>query len=156
MIAAFPRRRSKPSYFKRCLNTSTIQTKQYERGARILKPGGILYADVPNEEGLYARFGNMYQRARGRDWVVNLSRTVSPFHVFGYSPRSLKALYRKHKLEPFGFSVRGGKSSLPRVGGVSGWVEQKAAGLVTDVANALEMGTYIASWARKNPDSRMA
>lgn len=118
--------------------------------ARLLKAGGVLYADVPNEAGLYSRVGNLYQKLRGRDWVVNLSPTFSPFHVFGFSTRSLKALYRKHGLEPFAFTVRGGKLSLPTTAGFTGWVEYKAAGLVTDVANSLGMGTYIASWARKN------
>src|SRR5437016_5804732 len=41
--------------------------------ARILRLGGILFVDVPNEAGLYFRLGNLYERLRGRDWVVNLA-----------------------------------------------------------------------------------
>ncbi len=35
--------------------------------SRILKPGGILFVDVPNELGLYFRIGNLYQKLRRRD-----------------------------------------------------------------------------------------
>lgn len=61
--------------------------------ARILRPGGILFVDVPNEEGLYFMAGNFYQRVKGRDWVVNLAPTFPPpFTFFGYGPKSLCAL----------------------------------------------------------------
>lgn len=32
--------------------------------ARVLRRGGILYVDVPNEEGLYFRMGNLYEKLR--------------------------------------------------------------------------------------------
>ncbi|QYO63781.1 class I SAM-dependent methyltransferase [Leptolyngbya sp. 7M] len=53
------------------------------RVAQALKPGGILFLDVPNEAGLYFRIGNVYQKFRGRNWCVNLAPTFSPYHVFG-------------------------------------------------------------------------
>jgi len=59
---------------------------------RTLRSGGILWLDVPNEAGWFYRLGNLYQRLRGRDWVVNLSPTFPPYHVFGFSPRSLRKL----------------------------------------------------------------
>jgi SAM-dependent methyltransferase len=117
--------------------------------ARVLAPGGVFYADVPNELGLYARAGNAYQRLRGRDWVVNLSPTFSPFHVFGYSVRSLRALYSRHGLEPLRFVVGGGHTSLARGETIVARLEHTAASLVTTIANAVGAGTYIASWARK-------
>jgi SAM-dependent methyltransferase len=117
--------------------------------ARVLAPGGVFYADVPNELGLYAQAGNAYQRLRGRDWVVNLSPTFTPFHVFGYSVRSLRALYARHGLEPLRFVVRGGQTSLARGKGVVAGLEHAAASLVTTIANAVGAGTYIASWAQK-------
>jgi len=120
-----------------------------EEVARLLAPRGVLYADVPNELGLYARCGNAYQRVRGRDWVFNLSPTFSPFHVIGYSVRSLRALYASHGLEPARFVARGGRSTLPAGTSLGARVEGAAAALVTCVANATGTGTYIASWARK-------
>jgi SAM-dependent methyltransferase len=56
---------------------------------RLLRPGGILWVDVPNEGGVFYRLGNTYHRLRGRDWVVNLSPTFPPYHVFGFTPSSL-------------------------------------------------------------------
>jgi len=59
---------------------------------RVLRPGGMLWLDVPNEAGTFYRLGNLYQRLRGRDWVVNLSPTFPPYHVFGFTPRAIRSL----------------------------------------------------------------
>lgn len=59
---------------------------------RVLRPGGMLWMDVPNEAGVFYKLGNGYQRLRRRDWVVNLSPTFSPYHVFGFTPRALRTL----------------------------------------------------------------
>jgi len=67
--------------------------------SRILRPGGAVFIDVPNEDGLYFKVGNLYHRLRGRDWVVNVAPTFSPYHVFGFSPRSLKALLAKTRTQ---------------------------------------------------------
>ena len=48
--------------------------------SRILKPGGFLFVDVPNERGLVFRIANFYQKVCGRKWCVNLSPTFAPFH----------------------------------------------------------------------------
>jgi SAM-dependent methyltransferase len=61
---------------------------------RVLRPGGVLWLDVPNEAGLFYLLGNLYQRIRGRDWVVNLSPTFPPYHVFGFTPKALRCLLR--------------------------------------------------------------
>lgn len=61
---------------------------------RVLRPGGVLWLDVPNEAGAFYRLGNLYQRLRGRDWVVNLSPTFPPYHVFGFTPRAIRRLAR--------------------------------------------------------------
>ena len=88
--------------------------------ARVLRPGGAFFVDVPNEAGLYFRLGNLYQRLRGRDWVVNVAPTFEPFHVFGFSPRSLRALLAKHGLAVREWRVYGGRSMVPRRGGALG------------------------------------
>jgi SAM-dependent methyltransferase len=68
--------------------------------AAALRPGGALLLDVPNELGAYFRAGNLFYRLHRKDWVVNLAPTFSPYHVFGFSRRSLTALLRKHGLSP--------------------------------------------------------
>lgn len=118
--------------------------------ARILKPGGAVFIDVPNEGGLYFLAGNAYQKMKFRNWVVNLAPTFPPYHVFGFTPRSLKALLAKHHLQPaiwYVFSVR---SLLARRAGPMGFVEQLAAKLVTAITRNNKYGEYIATWAIKS------
>jgi len=117
--------------------------------ARVLKTGGLLYLDVPNEAGLFFRVGNLYQKLRRRDWCVNLSPTFSPFHIFGFSPRSLRALLSKHGLAPKVWKVYGGTSMVPADGGIRAKLESQASRAVTAISNLGEMGTYIETWAEK-------
>lgn len=120
--------------------------------ARILRPGGALYVDVPNERGLYFLMGNLYQKLRGRDWVVNIAPTFSPFHVFGFGPRSLRALLAKHGLRPVRWHVYPGRAMVPSRAGLVGAFEQLAAHAVTALSSIGSFGTYIESWAVKSPD----
>lgn len=117
--------------------------------ARILKPKGALFIDVPNEAGLYFKLGNVYQRLRLRNWVVNLAPTFSPFHVFGFTPKSLRALLAKHGLEPRIWDVFTVKSNLPNRGGIVGNFEYQASKVVAALSNRGELGEYIATWAVK-------
>lgn len=118
--------------------------------ARILRPGGALFLDVPNEAGLYFRLGNLYQKLRGRDWSVNLAPTFEPFHVFGFSPRSLRALLAKHELGVREWRVYPGRSVLPRRDGFFGALEYLAAQVVTAASSVGSLGTYIETWAVKS------
>src|SRR5688500_18092992 len=118
--------------------------------ARVLRPGGAFFVDVPNEQGLYFRLGNLYQRLRGRDWVVNVAPTFEPFHVFGFGPRSLRKLLKKHGLEAREWRVYAGESMVPEGrGGAVGALERLAARAVTAASGVGELGTYIETWAVK-------
>jgi SAM-dependent methyltransferase len=119
--------------------------------ARILRPGGALLLDVPNERGLYFLIGNLYQKLRGRDWVVNIAPTFSPFHVFGFGPRSLRALLAKHDLRPVHWHVYPGRAMVPTRAGLVGALEQLSAHAVTALSSIGSLGTYIESWAVKSP-----
>jgi SAM-dependent methyltransferase len=116
--------------------------------SRILKPGGVLFVDAPNESGLYFQLGNLYQKLRGRDWVVNLAPTFSPFHVLGFSPSSLRKLLSKHDLRIVRFRVYGGQSYVPS-DGLLGFVEQQFARVVSALSNQGSVGTYMEAWAVK-------
>jgi SAM-dependent methyltransferase len=117
--------------------------------ARILRPGGALFLDVPNEEGLYFRVGNLYQKLKRRDWVVNLAPTFSPFHVFGFSPKSLRALLSKYGFRPEQWHVYAGTSWVPADTGFFSFLEQQAARIVTAASNFGNLGGYIDTWAIK-------
>lgn len=117
--------------------------------SRILRRGGALFVDVPNERALYFRVGNLYQKLRGRDWVVNLAPTFSPFHVFGFSPRSLNALLSKYDLRPCHTRVYPGRAMVPSRPGIVGELERLAANAVTSLSKLGSLGTYIETWAVK-------
>lgn len=74
--------------------------------ARLLKPGGLLYIDVPNEANLIAMVGNLINRVRGSKAVLNLSPTFPPYHVFGFTRRSIRHLLAKHGFEIFDLRVK--------------------------------------------------
>ncbi len=116
--------------------------------SRILRPGGVLFLDAPNESGLYFHLGNLYLKLRGRDWVVNLAPTFAPFHVFGFSPSSLRQLLSKHDLRIAQSRVYGGESYVP-TDGLRGFVEQQCARVVSALSNHGNLGTYIEAWAVK-------
>lgn len=117
--------------------------------ARILTRNGVVYIDVPNEQGLYFKVGNLYQKLRRRDWVVNLAPTFSPFHVFGFSPRALRALLSKHGLMPVRWRIYEGRALVPTQRGVVSTLESIGADAVTALGKFFRTGTYIETWARK-------
>ena len=117
--------------------------------SRVLRRGGALFLDVPNEGGLYFRVGNMYERLKGRDWVVNLAPTFEPYHVFGFNPKSLRALLAKHSFKPHGWHIYAGTSLVPAHGGLAAYLEQQASRLITTVSRFGSLGTYIETWAIK-------
>jgi SAM-dependent methyltransferase len=70
-----------------------------EACARLVPPGGVLYVDVPNEANLLAMVGNSLNRLRGSQTVLQLSPTFPPYHVFGFTQRSIRFLLEKHGFE---------------------------------------------------------
>jgi SAM-dependent methyltransferase len=121
--------------------------KTLERIRNALRPGGLLFIDVPNESSLTMRIGNLYMRARGRDWVINLSPTFSPFHVVGFSPTSLR-----HALRSVGFSIHRlnvpkWNNALPEGKTTGQKIERLALGLVQSVGEVIGMGDGISCWA---------
>jgi 2-polyprenyl-3-methyl-5-hydroxy-6-metoxy-1,4-benzoquinol methylase len=62
------------------------------RALNWLKPGGIIYADVPSSQWLISRIANYYYRLMGTDYVANLSPMHPPFHLYEFSVDS----FRRH------------------------------------------------------------
>lgn len=117
---------------------------------RVLRKGGILWLDVPNEGGAFYVLGNLYQRLRGRDWVVNLSPTFPPYHVFGFTPRSLHKLlavtgFKSLKFETYPAPMVLETQDAP----VSGGMRAVAQALLS-AGSALGAGSYMDVWASKS------
>jgi len=117
---------------------------------RVLKPGGILWLDAPNEDALYTRVGNLYMRVLGRDWVVNLAPTFPPFHVQGFNPRSLRRLLGRVALTVECLSVLGSVCPFTGSPSLRKRVEFSAAWVVNWLGNRCGAGFYMEVWARKS------
>jgi SAM-dependent methyltransferase len=119
------------------------------RCVRALRPGGVLYVDVPNECGPWTRAGNAYMRVRGRDWAVNLSPTFAPFHVVGFCPRSLRAVVAAAGLDVVELAPYALTHTLPRQAGLLGGLEHALAAAVLRAAGAFGLGDGLICWARR-------
>ncbi|HEX8128768.1 MAG TPA: class I SAM-dependent methyltransferase [Pyrinomonadaceae bacterium] len=117
--------------------------------SRIVRPGGLVYLSTPNEESIYQSLGNLYYKARGRDWVVNLCPTWNLYHVHGFSPRSLRYLLEENDFEVEELVVYPGTFAVPPGAGLWGQVERAGTRVIEHVANALGRSPYMYVWARR-------
>jgi SAM-dependent methyltransferase len=119
------------------------------RAASALKPGGVLFVDVPNERSLALRVGNLYQRLQGRQWCINLSPTFSPYHVVGFSPASLRFALTTTGFEVCRLDVVPYKNAVPRATGLKRRIERAAMGAAMRLGSWVGMGDGLVCWARK-------
>lgn len=116
---------------------------------RVLKPGGLFWFDAPNEDGLYMRMGNFYMKVQGRDWVVTLAPTFSPYHVQGFNPRSLRRLIARVGFEVENLTMHGtvwrptGEQTMRKR------IEYRGAQLINWVGRRVGAGIYLSITARK-------
>lgn len=118
-----------------------------KRVKNALRPGGLIFIDVPNESSLTMRFGNMYMRARGRDWSINLSPTLSPFHVVGFSPASLRQTLESVGFRIHDLTVMKWNNSLPEGQNITQKLERSVLSIVQSVGAYIGMGDGISCWA---------
>lgn len=117
---------------------------------RILKPGGVFWFDAPNEDALYTRFGNLYMRVLGRDWVVNLAPTFSPFHVQGFNLRSVRQLVARVGFEIEQLDVGGNICPLTGMrASLRKRIEFRAAQLINWVGTHCGAAIYMNIWTKK-------
>jgi len=115
----------------------------------VLRPGGVVWIDVPNERGLYYRTGNLWNRLCGRDWVVNLSPTFSPGHLYGFSRRSLEMLLRRSGFPRISIAVYQGVNCLPPPQNVRESFVRRAVDITMLAARLLSLGDGITAMASK-------
>lgn len=61
-----------------------------------LNENGIIYLEVPNTQSVTTKLMDFYFRFRGRNWSSRLSPLHPPFHKYGYNPKSLSFILKKH------------------------------------------------------------
>ncbi len=120
------------------------------RAARaLLTDQGLLFIDVPNERHLLAAVAGEVNRILGRPAVLVLAPTFPPFHVFGFSPGSLRSLLSKHGLEVVHLRVRSGVH-VPRRGGWKDRLASTIGSTIHRVGNQIGRGHNMQAWARPN------
>jgi SAM-dependent methyltransferase len=124
-----------------------------ERAYNALNPGGVLIINVPNEiTSVYGRFGNMYIKSYGMDWTMSLSPTFSPFHVVGFSPKSLRFALEKIGYNVLELESENGVNGLP-VNNLRQRIESVGLSTVYNVAKFFsgeeDAGTEIFCWAQR-------
>jgi len=63
--------------------------KFIKKAHRLLNTDGLLYLDLPNEASLYSLLGNLYYKLTLRDYCINLAPTFPPYHIYGFTKKSL-------------------------------------------------------------------
>jgi len=119
--------------------------------AAVTAPGGWVYVDVPAEPNLLTMLGNTAMRLTGRRSVLNLQPTWPPFHVFGFSPRTLRILLEKHGYEVASVVVWAGPHVRRRPGDPVDAVRSFVATQVNRLANLTGLASNMYVWARKRP-----
>lgn len=115
--------------------------------ADLLTPDGMLYIDIPNEEHLLARVGGLINRIRNRSDIFILSPTFPPYHVFGFSKRSLRALLSKHGFKIDRIRVHA-KVKSRSTGGLRGQTIAAVEASLHFIANLIGMASNMYVWAR--------
>ena len=118
------------------------------RARRALPAGGLIFIDVPNEASLTMILGNLYMRARGRDWCVNLSPTFSPFHVVGFTASSLRRGLERSGFEVLQLAKPRWCNALPQPRSVTEIIEHTGLTAASWLGSNLGLGDGICCWAR--------
>ena len=114
-----------------------------------LRAGGLLVVDVPNEKGLYYQVGNLWQKLRHRDWVVNLSPTFSPGHLYGFSPGSLRTILSQTGYDNVSINIYQGRNCLPEPRSTREALERFATTAVIRMAEVIGLGDGMTAIAVK-------
>lgn len=116
-----------------------------------LRPGGLVFMDVPNECSFYTRVGNLYFRLKRRNWAINLSPTFAPFHVVGFCPKSLRWALGRTGLVPIQLELYRMEGCLPERGsGMKSRLEATGLKTALVLGHLLGMGAGITCWARRD------
>lgn len=116
--------------------------------SRLAAPGAVIYIDVPNEPNAMTRVGNLVHRLMRNPAVYNLSPSWPPYHVYGFNPKAMRTLLKKHGFELTGLKI----FSSPRIPSrpeIKDRVKALAAAQVMRIGNLTGTATNMFVWARK-------
>jgi SAM-dependent methyltransferase len=79
---------------------------------RVLRPGGMAFFVVPNEDALINDFRHIIYRLMGRNTASRLDPFRNPYHIQGFSPHSLRLLFELTNLKIVSFDINSGTNEL--------------------------------------------
>jgi SAM-dependent methyltransferase len=118
--------------------------------ATLLRPKGVVYMDVPNEDSLFCRMSNLYASRRRPKTNTNLSPTFPPFHIFGFNPDSLAKLTTACGLTPLQFRFHPGRTKVPANNGWKGYMEARSAELLMRASRGRSFCYQLELWAQRS------
>ena len=113
--------------------------------SRFICPWGLVFVDVPNEASFVQRLARLYFRVRGRDWTAALSPTFPPYHVVGFTARSLRFAFERSALTPLTirtYPLTFTGSHETAANRFAAWIERGA--------QVLGGGSGLIAWARRD------
>ena len=117
----------------------------------MLETDGIAYIYVPNEESLFHRVFRVLYRLLGNPNSINLSPTVSPYHLYGFSLFSLTELLKSTGFDILGMRLRSGDFFIKKTANdtMLSAIQKDVANLVLRACYILGQGFYVETYARK-------
>ena len=121
---------------------------------RVLKKGGIAYFYVPNEDSLFHKIFRPLLRLIGKKTAINLSPTVSPYHLYGFSMNSLSQALKRSGFEILRMDLKSGgfQISYTESDGLLSRFQKKIANSVLSFGYMIGQGFYVEAYARKIHD----
>ncbi|MES2588764.1 MAG: class I SAM-dependent methyltransferase [Bacteroidota bacterium] len=80
-----------------------------------LKPGGLIYIEVPSSNWLTSKFFNLYFKIIGTDYVSNISPMHEPYHLFEFSLKSFIEHSKVNNYQIAHYEYFVGETYLPRI-----------------------------------------
>lgn len=105
-----------------------------------LKPGGLIYVEVPSSKWLISKLANTFYRITGTDYVGNLSPMHPPFHLYEFSLGS----FRQHALRN-GYEVIYHQYYVCQT-----FMPKPIAPILERVMNRTNTGMQLEVWLKKN------
>jgi SAM-dependent methyltransferase len=119
----------------------------------LVRPGGIIYIDIPNEPSLLSLLFRLRGWLTGSAAVMELAPTFPPYHVWGFNRRSMTALLNKYGCEVEEISVKA-HFVAPHDGSLRDRARSLLAAGVLRAANATGTAHNMTAWVRRTEGPR--
>jgi SAM-dependent methyltransferase len=125
------------------------------RASGLLSPGGIIYVDTQNEDGVYGPLFDLYARWQslrsGERVAMRLAPTFRPFHIFGFAAVTLERALRESGFEIADRRLYPGQGVLPPS---RGRATKAAEAVIAGLVRVSGKGNYMEFVGRKVGDSQ--